>query len=99
MKIRLMAEGQDYESLQVGIFTPKAVEVNELGVGEVGFLVANIKKISDAKIGDTITETGRPTARAVPGLQGAEADGLRRALSGRGPRIPRAARRAREAAG
>jgi GTP-binding protein LepA len=42
MKIRLMAEGQDYESLQVGIFTPKAVEADELGVGEVGFLVANI---------------------------------------------------------
>ena len=79
MKIRLMAEGQDYESLQVGIFTPKAVPVEELGVGEVGFLVANIKKISDAKIGDTITETGRPTLGAVPRLQGAEADGVRRA--------------------
>jgi len=69
MKIRLMAEGQDYESLQVGIFTPKAVEVAELGGGEVGFLVANIKKISDAKIGDTITETGRPTAAAFPGFK------------------------------
>src|SRR5712671_7295219 len=56
MKIRLMAEGQDYEALQVGIFTPKAIEIDELGVGEVGFLVANIKKVSDAKIGDTITE-------------------------------------------
>src|SRR4249919_2391427 len=62
MRIRLMAEGQDYDSLQVGAFTPKAVEREELGVGEVGFLVANIKKISDAKIGDTITETARPTA-------------------------------------
>src|SRR5678810_95813 len=41
MKIRLMAEGQDYESLQVGIFTPKAVEIAELGVGEVGFRVAD----------------------------------------------------------
>src|SRR6185295_18450470 len=60
MKIRLMAEGQDYESLQVGTFNPKATESKELGVGEVGFLVANIKKISDAKIGDTITETSRP---------------------------------------
>jgi GTP-binding protein LepA len=69
MKIRLMAEGQDYESLQVGIFTPKAVEVAELGGGEVGFLVANIKKISDAKIGDTITETGRPTAAPFPGFK------------------------------
>jgi GTP-binding protein LepA len=69
MKIRLMAEGQDYESLQVGIFTPKAMPVDELGVGEVGFLVANIKKISDAKIGDTITEIGRPAAEPFPGFK------------------------------
>src|SRR5580765_1140207 len=69
MKISLMAEGQDYESLQVGIFTPKAVEVEQLGVGEVGFLVANIKKISDAKIGDTITETARQAAEPFPGFK------------------------------
>src|ERR1700716_3413151 len=69
MKIRLMAEGQDYETLQVGIFTPKAIVVDELGVGEVGFLVANIKKISDAKIGDTITETGRPAVEPFPGIK------------------------------
>ena len=69
MKIRLMAEGQDYESLQVGVFNPKPVEVNELGVGEVGFLVANIKKISDAKIGDTITESARPTLEPFPGFK------------------------------
>ncbi len=69
MKIKLMAQGQDYESLQVGIFTPKAVEVGELGVGEVGFLVANIKKISDAQIGDTITEVGRPTTEPFPGFK------------------------------
>ncbi len=69
MKIRLMAEGQDYESLQVGIFTPKAVPVDELAVGEVGFLVANIKKISDAKIGDTVTETGRQAIEPFPGFK------------------------------
>ena len=69
MRIRLMAEGQDYESLQVGIFTPKAMEIDELGAGEVGFLVANIKKISDAKIGDTITESGRPTLEPFPGFK------------------------------
>ena len=69
MKIRLMAEGQDYESLQVGIFTPKAIEVETLGVGEVGFLVANIKKISDAKIGDTITETARQAVEPFPGFK------------------------------
>jgi GTP-binding protein LepA len=69
MRIRLMAEAQDYDAEQVGIFTPKAVVVGELGVGEVGFLVANIKKISDAKIGDTITEAARPTAEPFPGFK------------------------------
>ncbi|PYQ98916.1 MAG: elongation factor 4 [Acidobacteria bacterium] len=69
MKLRLMAQGQDYESLQLGIFTPKAVEVNELGVGEVGFLVANIKNVADAKIGDTITEAARPTTEPFPGFK------------------------------
>src|SRR5215831_8935805 len=59
MRIRLMAQGQDYETLQLGIFNPKSVEVTELGVGEVGFLVANIKNVGDAKIGDTITESNR----------------------------------------
>jgi len=69
MKIRLMAEGQDYDAEQVGVFAPKAVFIDELGVGEVGFLVANIKKISDAKIGDTITETARPTPEPFPGFK------------------------------
>jgi len=69
MKIRLMAQGQDYDAEQVGILTPKAVVVDELGVGEVGFLVANIKKISDAKIGDTITDAARPTDEPFPGFK------------------------------
>jgi GTP-binding protein LepA len=68
-KIRLMAEGQEHETLQVGVFNPKPVEVAELGVGEVGFLVANIKTISDAKIGDTITEAARPTSEPFPGFK------------------------------
>ena len=69
MRIRLMAEGQDYDAEQLGIFSPKAVVVDELTVGEVGFLVANIKKISDAKIGDTITETARPASEPFPGFK------------------------------
>ncbi|MGE5243838.1 MAG: translation elongation factor 4 [Betaproteobacteria bacterium] len=69
MKIRLMATGQDYESLQLGIFTPKAAEADALGVGEVGFLVANIKNVGDAKIGDTITESARPTEEPFPGFK------------------------------
>jgi GTP-binding protein LepA len=69
MRIRFMAEGQDYDAEQLGIFTPKAVPIDELGVGEVGFLVANVKKISDAKIGDTITETSRPAVEPFPGFK------------------------------
>ncbi|OLC48954.1 MAG: elongation factor 4 [Acidobacteria bacterium 13_1_40CM_65_14] len=69
MKIRLMAQGQDYEALQLGVFSPKPVEVDELAVGEVGFLVANIKTVADAKIGDTITETARPAVEPFPGFK------------------------------
>jgi GTP-binding protein LepA len=69
MRIRLMAEGQDYDADELGHFTPKAVPADELGVGEVGFLVANVKKISDAKIGDTITEAARPASEPFPGFK------------------------------
>jgi GTP-binding protein LepA len=69
MKVRLMAAGQDYEIEQVGVFSPKPVVVEELGVGEAGFIVANIKTVGDAKIGDTITETARPTPEPFPGFK------------------------------
>ena len=93
-KIRLMAQGQDYEAEQIGVFSPKPEPIDELGAGEVGFIVANIKTVSDAKIGDTITETHRPADAAVSRLQRAEADGVRRAVSGREPcSTPSCARR------
>jgi len=69
MKIRLMAAGQDYEIEQLGAFTPKPVVVEALGVGEVGFIFANIKNVAEARIGDTLTETARPTATAFPGFK------------------------------
>ena len=68
-KIRLMALGQDYEIDQIGVFSPKPEPIDDLGPGEVGFVVANIKTVSDAKIGDTITETNRPAAEAFPGFK------------------------------
>ena len=68
-KIRLMAQGQDYEIDQIGVFSPKPEPIDELGPGEVGFVVANIKTVSDAKIGDTITETNRPAEQAFPGFK------------------------------
>ena len=69
MKIRLMAKGQEYEVEQVGVFSPKPTAVDELGVGEVGFVFAGIKNVGDAQIGDTITETVRPTSEAFPGFK------------------------------
>ena len=69
LKVRLMATGQDYPVEQVGVFLPKPMIVAELGVGEVGFLVAGIKKVSDAQIGDTVTETARPTDTPFPGFK------------------------------
>jgi GTP-binding protein LepA len=68
-KIRLMATAQDYEVDGLGVFSPKATPVDELGVGEVGFIAANIKRVSDAKIGDTVTEVGRPTEAPFPGFK------------------------------
>ena len=69
MKIRLMAKGQEYDVDQVGVFSPKPVAAAELGVGEVGFIFAGIKTVSDAQIGDTITEAARRTAEAFPGFK------------------------------
>ncbi len=68
-KIRLMITGQEFQVDQLGVFSPKPVPVTELGVGEAGFMVANIKNVADAKIGDTITEVGRPTDAPFPGFK------------------------------
>lgn len=68
MKIRLMVRGLDHEVEQVGVFSPKPVVMPELGVGDVGFVIAGIKTVSDAKIGDTLTETSRRTASPCDGF-------------------------------
>lgn len=69
MRIRLMAQGQDHEVEQVGIFSPRPEMVDELAVGEVGFVIAGIKRVGDAKIGDTITESAKPTPEPFPGFK------------------------------
>jgi len=69
MHARFMIAEQEFDIEQVGIFSPKPVPVERLGVGEVGFVIANIKRISDAKLGDTITEAARPTAEPFPGFR------------------------------
>ena len=69
MKIRLVATQQSFTVEQVGVITPKFEEVDELSVGEVGFVVAGIKRVADTKIGDTITEEASPTTEPFPGFQ------------------------------
>ena len=67
-RVRFVALGRDHEVEQVGIFSPKPTAVDVLGVGEVGYLIAGVKKVSDAKIGDTVTETSNPTTEPFPGF-------------------------------
>jgi GTP-binding protein LepA len=68
-KVRLMAAGQEFEVDQLGVFSPKPVPVDALGVGEAGFMVGNIKTVSDARVGDTITDAQRPTPTPFPGFK------------------------------
>ena len=69
MQIRMVNTQQSFTVEQVGVITPKFQEVDELTVGEVGFVIANIKRVADTKIGDTITEQARPTDAPFPGYQ------------------------------
>ena len=69
MRIRLWSNGQVYTAETLGVFTPKPVEVTELSAGEVGYVIANIKRIADTRIGDTIMDHARPAAEPLPGFQ------------------------------
>jgi len=68
-KIRLWSNGQVFEVEALGYQAPKATPADELSAGEVGFLFANIKTVSDAKIGDTITDDENPAAEPLPGFE------------------------------
>jgi len=68
-KIRLMATGAEYLCEQVGVFTPKSLQRTSLSAGEVGFVIAGIKELAAAKVGDTVTLVGKPAAEALPGFK------------------------------
>ncbi|KGR90710.1 elongation factor 4 [Ureibacillus massiliensis 4400831 = CIP 108448 = CCUG 49529] len=69
-KIRMMATGAEFEVIEVGIHTPKAVPQAELTVGDVGYLTASIKNVSDTRVGDTVTFAGsRSAAQPLPGYR------------------------------
>ncbi len=69
MKLKLMATGKEYEVLKVGVFTPKMVDAPILSSGEVGYIIASIKNVSDTKIGDTITDAARPADKPLSGYK------------------------------
>ncbi len=68
-KIRLMAGGTDHEVINLGRFRPRETACDDLGVGQVGYVTANIKRLADVRIGDTITDAHRPAAEALPGYK------------------------------
>jgi len=68
VKVKLVAGDETYEVEQLGTLTPKPVALDELEAGDVGFIVANIKRVADARMGDTVIEVARP-ALALPGFE------------------------------
>ena len=68
-RIRLMATGREYVIEQVGIFTPKRQRVESLVAGEVGFVIAGIKDVRGARVGDTVTATNKPAIAPLPGFK------------------------------
>lgn len=68
-KIMMMSSGRSYPGARVGVFTPKAVDRSRLQTGEVGFLIAGIKEIDGAPVGDTVTLSDRPCAARLPGFK------------------------------
>jgi GTP-binding protein LepA len=68
MRIRLWANNEVYEVEDLGVLTPKAIVLDELAAGDVGFVIANIKRVADARVGDTVVEADR-AAPALPGFE------------------------------
>ena len=71
-KIKMMATGATFDVTEVGYFTPGSTQAESLSAGDVGYLCASIKNVSDTKVGDTITSAVNPTAEALPGFKEAE---------------------------
>jgi len=69
MKIKMMSTKQEYIIEKVGVFTPKATDVNELNAGEIGFITTGIKILSETKVGDTICDASKPLQEALPGFK------------------------------
>jgi len=71
-KVKMMNTGAIYDLDRVGVFTPKLVEMEELGPGEIGFITASIKEVADTNVGDTITDAKKPCEQALDGFRPAQ---------------------------
>ena len=94
MDIRMMSTKKEFEANEVGVFRPALTSIDQLGVGDVGFIAASIKNVRDVRVGDTVTNARKPTAEPLPGyrqitpmvfcglfpIDGADYDDLRDAL-------------------
>ena len=69
MKVKLMSTNQEYEIEKVGVFTPKAKDIEELNSGEIGFIITGIKSLSETKVGDTICDAKNPIEKPLPGFK------------------------------
>lgn len=69
MKIRAMSTGRDFQVEQLGVFTPKRLDKDSLKAGEVGFVIAGIKEITAARVGDTFTDAQKPADKALAGFK------------------------------
>ncbi|MFA7440161.1 MAG: translation elongation factor 4 [Sphingomonadaceae bacterium] len=69
MNVKFMAGGTEHLVDRVGAFRPKIEQLPQLSAGEIGFITAQIKEVAEARVGDTITETKRPAAEALPGFR------------------------------
>ena len=69
MRIRLFATGKEAEVTRLGVLAPRLTEIESLGPGEVGVLMASLKEVADTKIGDTVTDATRPAAGPLPGFK------------------------------
>jgi len=69
MKIKMMSTGKTFEVTEIGVFRPKMTPVEELSVGDVGYVIAGIKNVRDTRVGDTITEAERPAVEPLPGYR------------------------------
>jgi GTP-binding protein LepA len=71
-RVRMIGTGAAYDVDRVGVFTPKMIDMDSLGPGEIGFITASIKEVADTRVGDTITDDRKPTDSPLPGFRPAQ---------------------------